>query len=362
MGKGQVVLVRFLVGLFVMGALAYCAQRAARADPLPAATPDRRDAGAGTAPPDDDSAPKSAKEGRRGDEREDEELDRLEDGDIDEEDRVAIQARGGDRPSMDVHDESWISLVGLRRELQSGKNDLAGMVIVGLALDHLSAGAARRAETPAYAGSSAGSRVLAAASLAESRGSLRVVGAVGTSGPPAGDFPPTLARDCVAAALRTAGLDGDGRLDAMESRAHASAALPETRLRAMRLWDDANHTTTLATTDGTNYYDAVGANLVLEARLTWRLDRLVYAGDEPTLERLRLERQEARARLEARVLAALFAWERARVDATAAVPDSQGRVEAELRAAEARATLDVATGGWFGRWFGGRFEGGERSP
>lgn len=316
----------FLVVAVVAAAVLVAVLGNARADPAPLPTPSEAptptEADAGEAPRGDDRAAERAN-GRAENEREDEALDRLEDGDIDEEDRVAIDARG-DRGAADVHDESWVSLVGLRRELQSGKNDLAGMVVVGLALDRLSAGPERRAETPA----------------------LHVAAS--------GDFPSALARDCVAAALRTAGLDGDARLESIVSRAHASAALPETRLRAMRLWDDANHTTTLATTDGTNYYDAVGANLVLEARLTWRLDRLVYTGDEPTLERLRLERQEARARLSTRTLEALFAWERARVDASAALPDSQSRVEADLRAAEARATLDVLTGG--------RFEAWERSP
>jgi hypothetical protein len=313
--------------------------------PVPSPIASGADAGAREAadPAADESAAGATQEDRREhrreeekEESEDEELDRLEDGDIDEEDRVAIHARAAPG-SADVHDESWISLVGLRRELQSGKSDLAGMVIVGLALDRMAAGPARRGAYGAAGGTVGGATAAASAG--------------GTVG---GDFSTSLARACVAAALRTADLDGDARLDSIVSRAHSSAALPETRLRAMRLWDDANHTTTLATTDGTNYYDAVGANLVLEARLTWRLDRLVYAGDEPTLERVRLERQEARSRLSTRTLEALFAWERARVDASAAIPDTRERIEADLRAAEARATLDVLTGGRFSDW--------ERSP
>jgi hypothetical protein len=242
--------------------------------------------------------------------QEDLEDERMADGDIDAEDRVAMHARHSGE-STDVHDESWISLVGLRRALASGKNDLGAMVIVGLALDRIAAGP-----------------VHAVAGVAPPHG-----GNAATSvAPPelTGDFPPSLARDCVTAA-----------------RARSSALLPETRLRAMRLWDGANRTSTLATTDGTNYYDAVGANLVLEARLTWRLDRVLYASDEPTLERIRLERQGARARVASRVLEALFAWERAAVEARGAAPDSRERIEAELRRSEAHATLDVLTGGWF---------------
>lgn len=108
---------------------------------------------------------------------------------------------------------------------------------------------------------------------------------------------PELARKCVAAALRTSGLGvDDARVDDIVSRSRSSAWLPETRMRAMRLWDDAAHATTLATTKDTTYYDALGANLALDLRLTWRLDRLLFAGDEPTFERVRLERQDARAR------------------------------------------------------------------
>ena len=123
--------------------------------------------------------------------------------------------------------------------------------------------------------------------------------------------------------------------------------LPDEPDRAMRLWDDASHATTLATTSDTTYYDAIGANLVLELRLTWRLDRLLYASDEPTLERVRLERQEARARVATRTLEALFAWQRAALESSGAVARSREQIEANLRADEAAATLDVLTGGWF---------------
>lgn len=180
---------------------------------------------------------------------EDAEEDRLLDGDIDAEDRVAMHL-GGSPATADVHGESWISLVGLQRELLSGKNDLGAMVVVGLALDRLAEGPVHRLADPPQP---------------------EPKPAAAPTRTPA--LPPALARDCVAAALRSSGLGADDeRIDAIVARARSSALLPETRLRAMRLWDDANHTTTLSTTDGTNYYDAVGANLVLEVRLTWRLD------------------------------------------------------------------------------------------
>jgi hypothetical protein len=155
-----------------------------------------------------------------------------------------------------------------------------------------------------------------------------------------------LARDVVAAAWRAAGLGvNDARIDQMIARAHLSAALPETRLRAMRLVDDRAPTTTVITDNPDNAY--TGANLWLEARLTWHFDRLLYADDEPTLERVRIERQDARARIAAHVMEALILWQRARLDVQSLPVLSRQEAEASLREVEAAATLDVLTGGWF---------------
>jgi hypothetical protein len=254
--------------------------------------------------------------------------DRFADGDLDEEDHIAA-ALGHRQGTTDVRGESWVSLSATERLLGSGKNDFGAIVVVGLALDRWALGGVHRvADPPAPAKPAAPT----------------------TPDPTADPAPlrPGLAHECVAAAWRAAGVGaGDERIDSIESRSRSSALLPETRLRAMRLWTDASHATTLATTDGTNYYDAVGANLVLEVRLTWRLDRALYAGDEPTLERVRMERSEARNRLADRVLQALFAWAKASQTAAAAAAGSLELREASLHVAEAAATLDVLTGGWF---------------
>jgi hypothetical protein len=264
------------------------------------------------------------------------------DGDIDEEDHVAMRL-GGRGASADVHGESWVSLVGFTKQLLSGRNDVGGFLVVGLALDRIAEGPVHRVTEPPR--STPPPPFPPAASAPE------------PSPPPSPAPPapkvvalvaPALARQCVAAALRASGLGvDDARLDALVSRARTSAWLPETRMRAMRLWNDATHTTTLASTDTASFYDAVGANLVLELRMTWRLDRLLYAGDEPTIERVRLERQDARSRLATRTLEVLFAWQRASLAARTAVDGSPEQVEARMRAAEAEATLDVLTAGWF---------------
>ncbi|MDB4941317.1 MAG: hypothetical protein JWP97_851, partial [Labilithrix sp.] len=148
----------------------------------------------------------------------------------------------------------------------------------------------------------------------------------------------------------------DARLDGIVSRARWSALLPEARLRATR-YDD-QRLSTDASTDTSRLKDSTAANVGLEARLTWRLDRVLYADDEPSFERLRLEHHDARMRVAARTLEALFQWSRASVElryAQAASREareppgrpSRDELEAALRVVEAEATLDVLTGGWF---------------
>lgn len=159
----------------------------------------------------------------------------------------------------------------------------------------------------------------------------------------------TLARAAVDAALRHAGLaDGDARLDALASRARSSALLPELRLRAMRQIDASEN---LAPTeyDPERITATGGTSTWLEARATWRFDRLLFADDEVPLERMRHERGEARSRLTARVLELLAAWQRARLVEDDAARPVDERVEAMLKALETEAALDVVTGGWFGR-------------
>jgi hypothetical protein len=261
------------------------------------------------------------------------------DGDIDEEDVAATTyGVGAHLASADFHGQTWLGLIGFSKQLVSGRNEIGAMVVVGLALDRIAAGRVHALADPP--------RAIGPPSPSTS----------GPPAPPAGRPPdpgaegvsPRLARECVAAALRTAGLGvDDSKLDALVSRARSSAWLPETRMRAMRLWHDASRVTTTAASDTPSFYDAMGANLLLELRLTWRFDRLLYAGDEPSVERMRLERQDARARAATRVLDVLFAWQRALVAIDESAPASRERIEARIRATEAAATLDVLTGGWF---------------
>ena len=149
-------------------------------------------------------------------------------------------------------------------------------------------------------------------------------------------------------AWRVSGIEiNDARIDAMIARSRLSAVLPETRIRVMQVFQDGEHTTSYVDEAGT-VVDTSGATTTLEARLTWRLDRLLFADDEPSLERLRLEREEARSRIGTKVLELLFAWQRALLDEAGSDAGSHAEVEATLRRLQAEIALDVLTGGWFG--------------
>lgn len=160
---------------------------------------------------------------------------------------------------------------------------------------------------------------------------------------------PILARAAVQAAWRASGVAGsDASIDAILSRARWSSLLPEARVRAVR-FDDDRYTSDLRDGDTDRTRDAASSNTGLEARLTWRLDRLVYSEDEPSLERIRSERRDARARIASRTLEALFHWVRAEVDLERSEAGSKDELDATLRLYEAEAVLDVLTAGWFGR-------------
>jgi len=156
---------------------------------------------------------------------------------------------------------------------------------------------------------------------------------------------PTYARSVVAAAYRAASVgDGLGRLDDLASRARKSALLPEVRLRATRYVDDRASVDALA--DQNRFTDSSSQNLGLEARLTFRLDRLAFADEEPGLERARLDVLSFRAKLAQKALELLFKHHRARVIAREPGPE---REEAAVVSAELAAALDALTAGWFSR-------------
>ncbi|MBX3225216.1 MAG: hypothetical protein KF795_32165, partial [Labilithrix sp.] len=245
--------------------------------------------------------------------------DAVADGDLDQEDldtsplSVLDGATSG-RPILGrPRGSTWVSLVGFsHRALAFGgeRQEIGGFLVVGLPLDRFARANTRMTTPPLDA---LGPRPeIVQASARETTPLERVA----TSEPPFEiALTPRLARSCVTAAWRAAGLGADdGRLDAIVSRARWSSALPEARLRAVRTDDARLSLDTTTATDTSRLRDSTGANVGFEARLTWRFDRLIYADDEPAFERIRLEHRDARARIGAKVLEALFHWQRAALD------------------------------------------------
>lgn len=161
---------------------------------------------------------------------------------------------------------------------------------------------------------------------------------------------PEAAREAVSAALKRAHLaEPDARLDGMATRARSAAALPELRLRALRTVDQGQ---TLSPTE----YDPLRTTATavvsywMEARATWRLDRLVFADEEVAIERMRHDRAEARTKLTAHVLKLLFEWQRALALADNPAASPEENLTARLKALEAEAEIDLITDGWLTRW------------
>jgi hypothetical protein len=156
-----------------------------------------------------------------------------------------------------------------------------------------------------------------------------------------------LARAAVAAALRAHDVSlRRSELEGLATRARVSAAFPELRFRAAHSNDQSLR---LAPTleDPDRYTLDGGNDLMLEASVTWRLNRLVFADEEIAVERLVLERERNTEKISARVLERLFAWHRALSGISSA--DAKAREKLELERIEAEVELDALTGGWFAR-------------
>ncbi len=158
------------------------------------------------------------------------------------------------------------------------------------------------------------------------------------------------AQQAVAAALRHGGAGlSRARLESMASRARWSALLPRVRLRATRLIDESSSLSPTSY-DAHRTTSSGGASLWLEARTSWSLDRLVFADEEPRIERLRNEQQRWRQRLSGEILTLLFDWQRAVHNMLSPLSGQTTCMQSWLREQQLAATLTIATGGWFRRW------------
>jgi hypothetical protein len=140
-------------------------------------------------------------------------------------------------------------------------------------------------------------------------------------GPPVGEV--------LAQAYRTAGL-ARSPARGLARRARLAGLLPSLTVRAGRntRWQDAE--------------PDVDRGVAVEARASWRLDRLLFDGRELQIASAETARRRERRQLASRVIRAYYHWQR-----TAAAAAGQPRWAS--RAEEAAAELDALTDGWFTR-------------
>jgi len=164
---------------------------------------------------------------------------------------------------------------------------------------------------------------------------------------PLGDIAQRAARE----AIRAAGLDAtDAEVDRMQSRARASALLPELRVRAQGTSAGTRDYVTDSGALETSYF---GPSYLIEGSLVFHLDRLAYSGQEARLERLRLERIEARARISQRVIDEIARWSKATAEERESPEGTDARADATARRVAAQMALDVWTSGWFSSFLEG---------
>ncbi|HEY3500136.1 MAG TPA: hypothetical protein VGK73_35845 [Polyangiaceae bacterium] len=227
--------------------------------------------------------------------------------------------------------------VGVRGERATDRSELSGFLALAVPLERL---AAPRSGLPP-ADSEPGADAPEEPPAARPRRAREPASPVFT--------PPELSRlgrDTVGAALRAERVpQRRSELEGMATRARASALLPELRLRAARAQDQSLRLTPTSD-DPYRFTQDGGDDFVLEARATFKLDRLVFADEEIQIGRLELERDRAAERLAARIVALVGAWHRALSAARGA--DEASRAGAEFERLEAEMALDVATAGWFG--------------
>lgn len=149
------------------------------------------------------------------------------------------------------------------------------------------------------------------------------------------------AREAVAAAVKHAGLGGRPEAG-MKRRARLAAALPTLSLKVGR-------DTAWSETDGTALIVGdVEQDLALEARATWRLDRLMFDDTELRVASLSQQRAKARAAIAAQTTALYYKRRAAQIDALWHPPDTiEEAVRRELALEELTAQLDALTGGWW---------------
>jgi hypothetical protein len=266
--------------------------------------------------------------------------------------------RSDDRPGDPLQEgvgraPLWLAIEGTMARDHEARPSFGAMLLLGIPLDRAARSTAKGAVTapPAPAELKPAARSAKIDSPAPAADPPK---STATEAPPPLRIPirvtPIVARRAVDAALRKAHLvNPDAPIDAIASRARAAALLPELRLRASHTADE-GQSLSPTSYDPQRITATGGTSIWLEARATWKLDRLVFADEEVALERARAQRAEQRERLTERVLTLLFAWQRALALEDDGRASPEEHLAASLRVIEAEAELDLVTGGWFTTW------------
>lgn len=132
----------------------------------------------------------------------------------------------------------------------------------------------------------------------------------------------------------------------MGQRSRWSGLSPELRLRGATGIDQTRSTDSAGVVPGEETLRDASDSLV-EVRLTFHLERLLYSGQEVALERARQQLLADRVELHATVARELLSYRRAlrRLDEEELLDED--RAEAEFDAERARLTLFLLTDGWF---------------
>ncbi|HEY1956095.1 MAG TPA: hypothetical protein VGH28_10785 [Polyangiaceae bacterium] len=154
-----------------------------------------------------------------------------------------------------------------------------------------------------------------------------------------------IARDAARIAIRTAGLDAtDSAVDGLASRARWSALLPELHVAVK---DSSGGMHDYVTTTGAVTSSYFGPSYEVDGTLVFHLERLAYSGQEARLERLRLERIQARERVTQRVIEEIARWSKATAEEHDSPDGTELHADATARRVSAQMALDVWTDGWF---------------
>jgi hypothetical protein len=157
-------------------------------------------------------------------------------------------------------------------------------------------------------------------------------------------------RAAIAAARRQGTFaKASGRVAALAVRARRAAWFPRLQLRATRLIDESSSLSPTSYDPERRTYSG-GARTWLEARTSWSLDRLFFAGDEFQAERLRHQIALVREKQAQGLVVLLSEWQRAAFDASHPSASQAQCRRAWLDERQLAMRIDWLTGGWLGRW------------